>query len=89
MEGRKVNITEEGKGEDKVYITVRPSREGIQRWAAEKGFQPATAEQVFWLANILSNLSAHPYLRGRLVLKGEPRLTSSSSTPLGFPSTWI
>lgn len=70
MEGRKVNITEEGKGEDKVYITVRPSREGIQRWAAEKGFQPATAEQVFWLANILSNLSAHPYLRGRLVLKG-------------------
>lgn len=49
---------------------MQPSREYIQRYARATNFQPDILEKVFRLLDLLRELSAHPRLREKLVLKG-------------------
>lgn len=49
---------------------VRPDRAALEREATFYGYQPTTLEQVHWLLNLLGKIFSHPYLKGRLVLKG-------------------
>jgi predicted nucleotidyltransferase component of viral defense system len=38
--------------------------------AADTGFRPEVLERVFQLLSLLESLRSHPFLKGRLVLKG-------------------
>lgn len=49
---------------------MQPSREYVQRYAKQTGFQPDILEKVFRLLDLIRGINAHPRLRNRLVLKG-------------------
>lgn len=46
------------------------SRKKLQQEAAATGFRPEVLEKVAMLLGILNGIQAHPYLRGKLALKG-------------------
>ncbi|MDP2182056.1 MAG: nucleotidyl transferase AbiEii/AbiGii toxin family protein [Actinomycetota bacterium] len=46
------------------------THEQLIREAAAAGFAPEPYEKVAWLLELLAGLESHPYLRGRLALKG-------------------
>jgi predicted nucleotidyltransferase component of viral defense system len=46
------------------------SKADLEREAASTGFQSEPLEKVFRLMELLQSLGSHPFLRGRLVLKG-------------------
>ena len=50
--------------------TLILSRERLLTEAASTGFRPEVLEKVFQLLNLLESLRSHPFLKGRLVLKG-------------------
>ena len=49
---------------------MRPSRERLQREATATGFRVEILEKVAQLLDLLDGFSRHPYLKGRLALKG-------------------
>ena len=49
---------------------MRLSRERLQREAAATGFRVEILEKVAQLLELLAGLNRHPYLKGRLALKG-------------------
>lgn len=42
----------------------------VSRIATESGFRPEYVEKVLWLVQLLSGLGRHPFLAGKLALKG-------------------
>ncbi len=46
------------------------SHDQLVRGAAEAGFSPEAYEKVARLLDLLAGLNSHPYVRGRLALKG-------------------
>ena len=46
------------------------SREKLQAEAMATGYRPEVLEKVIHLLNLLEGLRSHPFLRGRLALKG-------------------
>jgi predicted nucleotidyltransferase component of viral defense system len=46
------------------------SKEGLLRQSEETGFRPEILEKVLHLISLLNGFSAHPFLRGKLALKG-------------------
>ena len=53
---------------------MRFSRELLVREAEATGFRPEILEKVFQLLHLLESLLSHPYLRERIVLKGDTAL---------------
>lgn len=51
-------------------IWIRESHDQLVRAAAEAGFSPQAYEKVARLLDLFAGLNYHPYLRGRLALKG-------------------
>ena len=49
---------------------MRVSRERLQDEARSTGFRPEILEKVFHLLNLLERFQEHPFLKGRLALKG-------------------
>jgi predicted nucleotidyltransferase component of viral defense system len=49
---------------------MRVSRERLAIEAEATGFRPEILEKVIHLLGLLEDLAGHPYLRGRLALKG-------------------
>jgi hypothetical protein len=49
---------------------VKPSRERLTTLSAETGFEANTLEKAVRLLDLLNPLQSHPYLKGRLALKG-------------------
>ena len=49
---------------------MRLSQSEVLEIASAEGFDPSTLEKVLHLMNLLNMLSAHPYLKGKWILKG-------------------
>ena len=49
---------------------MRISRQQLTKDAAATGYRPEIVEKVIHLLNLLNGLQSHPFLRGRLALKG-------------------
>lgn len=49
---------------------MKYSREYLERLAGNTGFRPDAVEKVLRLERLLNQVGRHPYLGGRLVLKG-------------------
>lgn len=49
---------------------MKISKELLIKESSKTGFRPEILEKVWRLMNVLEGISAHPYLQGRLVLKG-------------------
>ena len=50
------------------YMTVSPERLGTE--AEATGFRPDVIERALWLLRVLDAVQGHPFLRGRLALRG-------------------
>lgn len=60
-----------GRGRAFVGGTVlKISREKLLAEAEATGFRPEVLEKVFHLLNLLEAIQSHPFLKGRLALKG-------------------
>lgn len=57
---------------------MRLSRVRLQREATATGFRVEILEKVAQLLDLLEGFNRHPYLKGRLALKGGTALCSSS-----------
>ncbi|MBM4080977.1 MAG: nucleotidyl transferase AbiEii/AbiGii toxin family protein, partial [Planctomycetes bacterium] len=49
---------------------MKVSRERLQAEAQTTGFRPEVLERVIHLLNLLEGFQSHPFLKGRLALKG-------------------
>jgi len=49
---------------------VKISRERLLQESEATGFRPEIIEKVFHMLHLLENLSRHPFLKGRIALKG-------------------
>jgi len=69
-EKRELTLTEQITLHEEFLVIAKPSPEWLKEQANLLGYQPSVVEQVFWLTTLLQNIYSHPFLRGRLVLKG-------------------
>jgi hypothetical protein len=49
---------------------MKHSREKVSKIAGGSGFRPEYVEKVPWLMDLLDGLTRHPFLEGKLALKG-------------------
>jgi predicted nucleotidyltransferase component of viral defense system len=49
---------------------MRLSQSEVLEMASAEGFDPPALEKVLHLMNLLNMLNAHPYLKGKWILKG-------------------
>ena len=59
---------------------MKISRERLSAEAQATGFRPDVLEKAIHLLNLIERSQEHPFLKGRLALKGGTALTYSSST---------
>ena len=66
---------------------MRVSLEQLAADAEATGFRADMLEKVAHLLGLLEAIQRHPFLKGKLALRGERRSISSSSTYPGFRLT--
>lgn len=68
---------------------MRISREELRREAEATGFRAEVLEKVIRLLSLLERFTSHPFLKGRLALKGGTALNVKDIRSRGFPATTL